>query len=78
MLAPVKKATSVVWLQVTGSFFALLAFGMGRGLWKLRAGYHAGPFTEPWFAVWVLTAMTAALVYFCVSNFVRAAIRDRQ
>ncbi len=78
VLAPVRKATSVVWLQVTGSFFALLAFGIGRGLWKVRDGYHATAFTGPWIEVWVLTAMTAVLVYFCLSNFVRAAIRDRQ
>lgn len=77
VFAPVKQATSVVMLQVTGSFFGLLAFAMGRGLWKLKDGFRAPVFSQLWVEAWVVSAMTAVLVYFTISNFVRAAKRER-
>lgn len=77
VLGPVKKATSVVMLQVTGSFFALLAFALGRGLWKMQGGFHAPAWSQSWLMAWVVAGLTAVLAYFCVSNFVRASRKDR-
>jgi hypothetical protein len=77
VLGPVKKATGVVMLQVTGSFFGLLAFGMGRGLWALRANFRAPVLSSAWAGAWVIAALVVVLSYFCVSNFVRASRRER-
>jgi hypothetical protein len=78
VLGPVKKATSVVWLQMTGSFFGLLAFGMGGNAWKLRANLRTEAFSRPWITFWIVAALAAGLAYFAVSNFVRARRRDRR
>ncbi|SEG69637.1 hypothetical protein SAMN05421819_4367 [Bryocella elongata] len=77
VLGPVKKATGVVMLQVSGSFFGLLAFGMGRGLWALRGNFRAPVFSNAWMGAWVVAALVVVLSYFCVSNFVRASRRER-
>jgi len=77
VLGPVKKATGVVMLQVSGSFFGLLAFGMGRGLWALRANLRGPVPSQAWAGAWVVAALVLVLSYFCVSNFVRASRKDR-
>jgi len=78
MFAPIKTFSSVIWLQVTGTFFALFAAFMGEGVWKLRANFKA-PFSAPdahklYFHLIVFLGFT----YFTISNFVRASRRERQ
>ncbi len=75
---PVARFSSVVWLQVTGLFFALLAMFLGQGAWKERAAWHLPLGSHAATKFWVLVAACAAFAYFCVSNFVRAWLRERK
>ena len=74
---PVAKFSSVVWLQVTGLFFALLAIFLGEGAWKERAAMHLPLGAHAAQKFWVLVAAFVVFAYFCVSNFVRARLRER-
>jgi hypothetical protein len=76
--SPLATFSSVVWLQVTGVFFTLLALFLSQGLWKHRAlarqplGSHAtGMF-------YVQGAAFVVFAYFAISNFVRAHLRERR
>ena len=74
---PLARFSSVVWLQVTGLFFALIAMFLAqgawneRGAWRLPLGSHAAT------KFYVLAVAFATFAYFAVSNFVRAHRRDR-
>ena len=79
---PVKRHSRELWLQITGSFFALLACSMGAGMWALRAqmraafhAAHAHP-AALWSAdplkFYVAAAACLMFAYYAVSNFVRA------
>lgn len=76
--APVARFSSVVWLQVTGVFFTLLAMFLSQGLWKQRAlarqplGSHAAEM------FYIHAAAFAVFAYFAISNFVRAHLRERR
>jgi hypothetical protein len=82
VLEPVKRHSRELWLQMTGSFFALLACSMAGGMWATRLSMHAailGSHTHL-AALWapdVLKFYLAAVAflmfaYFSVSNFIRA------
>lgn len=74
-IAPVARYSSVVWLQVTGLFFALIAFTMGAAAWRARAALHAAPDSHPAVKLYAYAAVCALFTYFAVSSFVRAARR---
>jgi hypothetical protein len=76
--SPLAKFSSVVWLQVTGLFFALLAMFLGEGAWKERAAVHLPMGSHAAEKFYVLAAAFAAFAYFAVSNFVRASRRGRR
>ena len=71
--APVRRVSSVVFLQVTGCFFAMVAGSLGVGLWRVRSLAHAD--ARRYFA---FVAVFALFAYFAVSSFVRAARRSRR
>jgi hypothetical protein len=73
LVTPVVRFSSVVWLQVTGVFFALVAFTMGTAAWRARAGLHAAPNSPGAMKVYAYAAVCALFAYFTVSSFVRAA-----
>ena len=75
---PVARFSSVVWLQVTGSFFALIAMFLAQGVWKERAAWHLPVGSHAAVKFYVLAAGLAAFAYFAVSNFVRAYLRERK
>jgi hypothetical protein len=75
LVAPVVRFSSVVWLQVTGVFFALVAFTMGAAAWKTRAGFHAAANSPGAIKAYASVAVCALFTYFTVSSFVRAARR---
>ena len=75
---PVARFSSVVWLQVTGLFFGLLATFLGEGAWKERAAWRLPMGSHAATKLWVMVAAFVLFAYFCVSNFVRAALRDRR
>jgi hypothetical protein len=75
---PVARFSSVVWLQVTGLFFALLAMFLGQGVWKERGAVHLPLGSHAATKFWVMAAAFLLFSYFCVSNFVRAWLRERK
>ena len=74
---PVARFSSVVWLQVTGLFFALIAMFLAQGAWKERAAWRLPLESHAATKFYVLAVAFAAFAYFAVSNFVRAYRRDR-
>jgi hypothetical protein len=78
MWSPLARFSSVVWLQVTGTFFALLAAFLSQGLWKERGAMRL-PVNSPAAGTFYLHAAAFAIfVYFAVSSFVRAHLRQRR
>jgi hypothetical protein len=75
---PVARFSSVVWMQVTGLFFGLLAVFLGEGAWKERAAWRLPMGSHGAEKFWVLLAAFGLFTYFCVSNFVRAWLRERK
>ena len=78
MLAPVRKAGGVLWLEMTGSVFALFALFLAPGVWKLRAAVHASPSSSEAQKFYLYLVMLALFVYFAVSSFARAHRRSRR
>ena len=78
MWGPLAKFSSVVWLQVTGLFFALLAAFLGEGAWRERAAWRLPMGSHAAEKFWVLVVACGLFAYFCVSNFVRAWLRERR
>ena len=77
-LAPVAKFSSVLWLEVTGTFFGLVALVMGEAVWKLRANFHLAPSAPEARKLYMYLAIFLVFLYFAVSSFVRAARRQRR
>jgi hypothetical protein len=75
---PFVKLSGVLWLEITGSFFALIAFFTGESLWVHRADVHANPLNptahEHFLVYLVVTVMFS---WFAVSSFLRARRRSR-
>jgi hypothetical protein len=76
--APLKSFSSVLWLQVTGSFFALFALTMGSAIARHR-NYFSLPMTsEDGRKIYFYLLAFSVFGYFTVSNFVRANRRSRR
>jgi hypothetical protein len=73
LVTPVVRFSSVLWLQLTGVFFALVAVTMAMAAWKARAGLHSAPNSYGAMKVYAYVAVCALFAYFTVSSFVRAA-----
>lgn len=73
LMAPVVRFSSVLWLQVTGVFFALIAFTMGAAAWRARAAVHAAANSHAQMKLFAYLAVCALFMYFTLSSFVRAA-----
>ncbi len=84
---PVKRHSRELWLQVTGSFFALLSLSMGAGAWALHKIFlaalqtahtnHAALWSPAFWSqdmlkFYLATAACLMFAYFAVSNFIRA------
>jgi hypothetical protein len=77
VMGPVKRFSSVVWLQVTGTFFAVIAAYLSQGLWAHRRDALGVSSTEA--RTYLVHAGAFALfAYFAVSSFVRARRRERR
>ncbi len=72
---PFAHASSILWLEVTGMFFALFAVLFLQHLWTLRTSYRAGP-EHTHFLVYAGFALL--FLYFAGSSFVRARARSRR
>jgi hypothetical protein len=76
VLAPVAKAGSVLWLEVTGVLFAVFALSAGTWVWKHRLDLHGSGQAK--MNAWLVTGMLVLFTYLTVSNYVRAASRNRR
>lgn len=83
LVAPVVRFSSVIWLQVTGVFFALIAFTMAAAAWRARAalrhvavsGAGSAAGAHPVIKLCVYIGVCAVFTYFSVTSFLRAARR---
>ena len=78
MLTPVKRFSSVLWLEVTGTFFALFALFLGQGVWRLHNSFKASPTSSEAHKAYFYLAMFLVFAYFSISSFVRANRRQRR
>lgn len=72
---PFIHVASVLWLQVTGVFFAIFAAFFLQSWWKVRAAYASGPDHRKFILYGILSL---AFVYFCVSSFLRARGKEKR
>ncbi len=76
---PVVRLSGVLWLEVTGVFFALFALAAANGVWRLRADLRPA-LTHPAAHASILGAVAifALFAYFSISSFVRAHRRQHR
>ncbi len=72
---PFANASRVLWLEITGCFFALFAAFFGQNVYNLRAQYAGGP-AHRTFELYCF--LTAVFVYFSATSFIRARVRSRR
>lgn len=72
---PVVHAGNVLWLEITGCFFALFAAFFAQNMYVLRAQYAAGPLHQKFM---LYGALTLLFLYFSASSFLRARKKSRQ
>jgi hypothetical protein len=78
VLTPVKRFSSALWLEVTGTFFALIALAMGQSLWVRRAAITASPRTPEAQKLYLALVVFSVFAYFAISSFVRARRMGRK
>jgi hypothetical protein len=71
---PFVHAGSVLWLEVTGLFFALFALYFGQNAFKLRHEWHVGSEHAKFL---VYCAITAVFLYFAFSSFYNVRRKER-
>jgi hypothetical protein len=76
--SPLAKFSGVLWLQVTGTFFALIATVLGAALWSRRTEFRMPAGSHEAEKFYFLLVVFVAFAYFAVSNFVRAYRRERK
>jgi hypothetical protein len=69
---PFMRVGGILWLEVTGSLFLLLALVLLSGLWRIRPAHASGPYTSGFL---VTAAITVMFLYMGVSSFWRARKR---
>lgn len=66
---PFVHAGGVLWLEITGLFFALFGVFFAQGVYRLRADWRSGPNHQRLLAY---AAVALVFFYFSVSSFYRA------
>ena len=74
-LGPFTHAGSVLWLEITGLFFALFAVFFGQSVYRLHAAWRQGPEHTH---LLLYCALTVAFAWFSVSSFLRAYRKSKQ
>lgn len=75
---PVARFSGVLWLQVTGSVYAVIALAMGQAVWMRRADLRAPMHSAGAERAYLLAGIFALFAYFAVSSFVRAARLEKR
>lgn len=73
--APLAHVASVLWLEITGVFFAIFALFFMQSWWKVRAAYATGPDHRKFLLYGILSVV---FLYFCVSSFFRARRKEKR
>ena len=66
------RATRILWLEVTGFFFAVFALWVAGSTWNQWEKIHSGQSSSPLWHVAVGAAFAASLIYFAANSFLRA------
>jgi hypothetical protein len=74
-LGPFTHAGRVLWLEITGLFFALFALFFAQGVYRSRAAWRQGPEHTH---LLLYCALAVAFAWFSVSSFLRAYRRNKQ
>jgi hypothetical protein len=74
---PFARLSTVLWLEITGSFFALFALFAGSAVWSHRADLNPAVHSTPAshdarLHLLVFLSMALVFAYFSISSFVRA------
>jgi hypothetical protein len=72
---PFAQASGVLWLEITGCFFALFALYFVQNVYQLRAQYAAGPQHRTFLLYCFLAAV---FLYFSSSSFIKARRKSRK
>lgn len=72
---PFVHAGSVLWLEITGLFFALFSIFFAQGVYRLRANWRSGPNHE---RLLIYAAVAALFLYFSISSFYRARKKQQR
>lgn len=75
---PLAVFSGALWLRVTGLFFAMIAFTVGAGAWRLRGGWKSASQTSAGMRFWLFAGVAGVFAYFAVSSFVRANLKERR
>ncbi|MDQ2924754.1 MAG: hypothetical protein M3R43_04255 [Acidobacteriota bacterium] len=73
---PLARFSSVLWLEVTGTFFTIFALIAGNQVWKWRAAVRLSPRASDAQRLYVYVVVFMVFGYFAVSSFVRANRRQ--
>jgi len=75
LLGPFTHAGGVLWLEITGLFFALFALFFVQSIYRVRAAWRQGPEHSH---LLLYCAMALAFGWFSVSSFARAYRKSKQ
>jgi membrane-anchored protein YejM (alkaline phosphatase superfamily) len=78
VVGPLAKFSSVLWLEVTGAFFAIFAAIAGEEVWKWHAAIHLPASSPDARRLYVYVVLLGLFGYFAVSSFLRARRRSRR
>jgi len=68
-LRPFSRVGGILWLEITGAFFALFALFFAQDLWRTHLNYAQGPLHQRFL---LSAALTALFAYLSASSFWRA------
>jgi hypothetical protein len=72
---PMAHTGGVLWLEITGLFFALFAIFFGQNAYRMRHNYASGP-EHAHFLIY--SALTGLFAWFTASSFYRARLKEKK
>jgi hypothetical protein len=75
VVTPFKKAGSVLWLEITGVFFAFFAVFFAQSVFRVHSAWRQGA-EHSHFVLYIL--LTLLFGWFAVSSFVRARKKEKR
>jgi hypothetical protein len=75
LLGPFTHAGKMLWLEITGLFFALFALYFAQNVYRVRAAWRQGPEHSH---LLLYCALAAAFAWFSFSSFARAYRRNKR